>query len=333
MRKVVSILFFLIVGLCSALAETIDSKRISIGIVLYEDNTLPSEVQSLLLTKMKQLVSNSELVDDGLTDRFVLTAKVNVMAKDIVPTTPIKVSQTISLTLFIGDFIGNRVYSSYSLELTGVGGNETKSYIEAIKRMPIDSYEIRNFIETGKKKIINYYADNCSNIIRDADNQVRLGNYEEAIAQLVSIPSICEQCYMIAIDKAMAINDERMDNETSLLISKAKTIWMLNENYAGATNAMDILLKINPLSKSYSKVEELVNTISAKLRKIDQKQEETERKNWEFKMKQYKDNLELDRMKETNNTMLLSKLISAAESVGRSFFSNKKSNTTNIIKW
>ena len=112
-----------------------DYGRIAINVVVPQLPNVPEEACAALETKMQQVATQYGLASNGLTDRFVMTAKVNVTSKDVAPTTPVKISQKMEETMFIGDVVDNKVYESVVLSVAGIGQSETQSMIKAFNQI------------------------------------------------------------------------------------------------------------------------------------------------------------------------------------------------------
>ena len=76
-----------------------DYGRIAINVVVPQLPNVPEEARAALETKMQQVATQYGLASNGVTDRFVMTAKVNVTSKDVTPTTPVKISQKMEVPI------------------------------------------------------------------------------------------------------------------------------------------------------------------------------------------------------------------------------------------
>jgi hypothetical protein len=63
---------------------------------------------------------------------------------------------SMSITFFIGDGVEGTKFSSYTIETKGVGNSDTKAYLSAFKNIRVNDPGYAQFLETGKKKIIEY---------------------------------------------------------------------------------------------------------------------------------------------------------------------------------
>jgi hypothetical protein len=216
--------------------------------------------------------------------RFIITANVNVGTKDIIAGPPQMIAQNIDITLFIGDAITNTIFSNATFSLKGVGTNENKAFIEAIKTINPKNKEVITFLEEGKSKIINYYTSQCDFIIKDAQTLVKQENYDEAIYQLSLVPDVCQDCYFKCLDTLTSIYQKKIDADCNVKFNEAKVTWTAAQNPDGAEKAGDILSTINPMATCQLDVSAFIKSIDAKL-KADEKAR------WEFKMKQYSDKI------------------------------------------
>ena len=114
------IAIMIVVVLMATMSMAQDYGRIAINVLVPTLPNVPEEARAALETKMQQVATQHGLASNGLTDRFVMTAKVNVTSKDVAPTTPVKISQKMEVTLFIGDVIDNNVYESVVLSVAGI---------------------------------------------------------------------------------------------------------------------------------------------------------------------------------------------------------------------
>ncbi len=283
MKKLVFILF-LSVGLLKGQVKLDDFGRISLNPYLSENSGLPAESQKLLLNKLNQIVVNNGISGSQVNPRFVITAEINIGTKDIIAGPPQMIAQNIDVTIFIGDAIKNSKFSTVTVSVKGVGTNENKSFIEAIKTINPKNKEIVAFLEEGKRKIIDYYTTQCDFIIKDAQVLVKQQRYDEAIYQLSLVPDVCKECYFKCLDTLGSIYQKKIDADCKTKLNDAKMIWAASQNPAGAEKAADILSHINPMASCQSNVSGFIKSIDAKL-KADEKAR------WEFKMKQYADKI------------------------------------------
>lgn len=261
-----------------------DFGRIVLNTYLSDQIKIPMEAKAQLENKLSQIGSNYGMGGSSVNPRFIITANVAVGTKDIIPGPPQMIAQNLDITLYIGDAIENKVFANTIISVKGVGTNENKAFIDAIKKLNPKHKDIASFIEEGKAKIVTYYSTQCDFIIKDAKTLVKQGKFDEAIYKLSLVPEVCQTCYFKCLDTLTSVFQQKIDTDCKTKLTEAKTTWATAQNPAGAEKAGDILSTINPIAACQKEVDTFIKSIAAKL-KADEKAK------WEFQMKQYADNV------------------------------------------
>lgn len=261
-----------------------DFGRVILNTYLADNISIPSEAKNALITKLSQIASNNGMAGSDINPRFIITANINIGSKDIIAGPPQMVAQNLEITFFIGDAVKNVVFSSLTLSIKGVGSNENKSFMEAFKSINPKSKDISSFCEEGKSKILRYYSAQCDFIIKEAQALASRQKYNEAIYNLSLVPEVCKDCYFKCLDEAISIFQKKINEECSMKLKEAKSIWASSQIPSNAEKAGAILATINPMASCNIEVNNLLNSIEAKL-KADEKAR------WQFKMKQYADKI------------------------------------------
>ncbi len=298
-------------------AQTLsDEGRISMNVMVADDE-IPAEACRNLENKLTRAIAVNGYTDNGYCDRFVLTAKVDILSKDVVPSTPARISQKLDVTFIVGDVIENKVYSTCTVSLSGIGINETKAFISAFSKVNPNQRELQDMLMEARQKIVAFYTDRCDEIVRGAQTLADMQQYDEAIFRLISVPNVCADCYRKCQSAAAAIFTHKIDNEAGTLLNQAKVEWMKHSDATGAQVVADIISRINPQAKNYNEVVALCQEVSSKL-ETDAKQE------WDFKMKQYEDNQAFKRS-----------IVDACKAIGVAFGNGQPKNATrNIVnRW
>lgn len=289
MKKIIAVLFLSVFAINSnAQVKLDDFGRIVLNTYLPENISLPSEAKNLLITKLNQITSNNGMGGSQSNPRFIITANVNVGTKDIISGPPQMIAQNIEITFFVGDAVTNTIFSNTTLNLKGVGTNENKAFIDALKTINPKNKEVLAFLEQGKTKIINYYSTNCDFIIKDAQTLVKQEKYDEAIYQLSLVPDVCKDCYFKCLDTLTQIYQQKIDADCKVKFNEAKVTWTAAQTPNGAEKAGDILSTIKPMANCQTDVTAFIKTIDAKLKS-------DEKARWQFKMKQYADKIAMQK--------------------------------------
>jgi len=230
---------------------------------------MPRIARKNLQNKLKQVVTKNGLGGSPFNTRFIISANVSVMSKDILPGPPPMHAYNLDITLYIGDGIEGTVFASETISVKGVGTNENKAYISALKRISPKNVDVQAFVKTGKEKIIQYYKDNCDLIIKKANTLADQNQYEQAIYTLSAIPSACEECYVKAMNAIKPIYTNKIDRDCKVKLQKATGIWNAAQDMEAAEDAGALLATIDPDASCAGQARVLSNKIAAKVKQID----------------------------------------------------------------
>ena len=226
------------------------------------------------------------------------------------------IAQNLDITLFIGDAITNSIFSNTTLSLKGVGTNENKAFIDALKTINPKNKEVLAFLEEGKTKIINYYSTNCDFILKEASTLSDQFKFNEAIYQLMMVPNVCKECYFKAKDAATLIFNKKIESDCTEKLKEAKLIWAAEPTENGALKASAIMISIIPSDNCKTEINKLAIEIKNKLQ-LEQK------KKYDFDM------LEMQKRYDTEQ-----KIIDAQKEISIEYLRNQpKTVTYNNIYW
>ena len=323
MMKRYVLLMLSIVFVVSAFAQNADVAALSIRVQQPEREYLNAASCRLLQTKMTQILTLNGIAKDMPSNRFVLTAKANVLNKDIIAGSPSRISEQIELTFIIGDVLDNIKYGAYVLSLTGIGLNEDQAIQQAIKTVKVSDPGMTQFIDRSKAKIVNYYRDNEAKILRDADILVSEGRFDEALYGLAMVPDACGACYEHCQERMLEINQLKIDSEGQSLLSRAKEAWAKDPDASGAEVVYPLIAAINPAASCYKEIDPFLKQVTNKL-------VADERRQWEFKMKQYEDakareqrDFEAKEARDARNAAIRKQEIEAARQVAVEYARNQ----------
>lgn len=276
---------------------------------------MPEAARSTLANKLSQIVAQNGIGSNDLNERFILTANINVLSKDITPTAPPMQAFTLDISLYIGDGIEGTKFASFSTTVKGVGENETKAYISALKTLKTNDPRYQAFIESGKSKIVEYYNSKCDFIIKDAQILGSQSQYDEAIYKLSSVPEVCKGCYDKCMDAVAPIYKLQIDKACRASLADATNSWNTNQDASGALEASEYLAQIDPNASCFKEAQAFSNKIAKRIF-------ENEKKEWSFKMKEYQD--DLDVRKQT---------INAARDIGVAYGKGQPKTVYRVYGW
>ena len=289
MKKIVRIILglgFALAGIFPACAQ--DNGLIGQGITLSvivpeQQDPLPAGAESYLVNKLTQVAINNGIAAGRDFGRFFIAANIGMATKDILPGPPTQISQNMEVTLYIADYFDQKIYSSTTIEATGVGTNETKSFINALQNMPVKSQQLNQFVTEGKDKILAYYRQQGDLIIQQAKTLAAQRKYEEAFFLLTAIPDAVRDVYERAMDATLEIYQSYVDYLCDVNLAKARAAWAAHQNSQGAEAAGVFLSQIYPDAKCHAEAMELYAEIRDKVLA-----------DWQFEMKKWQDGIDLE---------------------------------------
>jgi hypothetical protein len=291
--KTISIILSVVLGLHVFAQNTEkkldDSERITLAAYVPQRiNDMPEDARATLSNKLNQLISQNGFAGSTANERFILTSNIVLLSKDITATAPVMHAYTLEVSLYIGDALEGKKFASHSVKLKGVGETETKAYLAALKNLKTSDKSYQEFIETGKKRILEYFNSQCEFIIKEAQSYESRNQYEVALYQLTSVPTACKECYDKCINMVGPIYQKQIDRQCKKELIEATSVWNSTLNAEGAEMASRYLANIEPNSSCYKDAQALVKEIGKRIKELDQRE-------WNFKLKQQQDNVDIQK--------------------------------------
>lgn len=279
MKKIILSMTVAMVTVLSSFSQTI-----SIRIVQPERQNLTKESCQALQTIMTEMLTHRRIANNLPSNRFVLTAKADMIKKNFIAGSPARVSERLIITFMVGDVVKNMVFASCTAVITGIGENDEQAIQAAIQTINPGSEKYQTFIKDGEQKIIDYYIAAENVILHRADNLKSERKYDEAIYELCLVPAACGNAFEHCQDKIQEIIRCKYDFEGEQLLTEAKSIWSATLNRDGAQRLLPIIKRISPLASCHVEVLHLLDDIKTKLTADDQR-------DWAFMVRQYEDEL------------------------------------------
>lgn len=265
MKKIITFIFCFAATIIVAQDNNYD---ISLGVyVPNQIEGLPGSAHSMLNNKLNQIITNNGISDNVNNAKFIMTPNITVMSKDVIGSAPTKVALNLEMTLYIGDGFAGNLFASESFSLKGVGTNETKAYMQAIKQLKSSNKKLQDFIASGKAKILDYYNTNCSQIIAESEALQRTENYQEALYLLVNIPT-ASSCFDTVKGKIEGLFKKAIDKQCLTNYAEAQAIWSANQDMEAANYAGALLAEINPRAACFNDVKKLFSKIEARVQDL-----------------------------------------------------------------
>jgi hypothetical protein len=288
MKKIQLYILFFFIHVGAFSQASTDIGKIAIGVVMPDQiEGLDATLINRLENKVTQIVSQSGVGASGYNNTFVIYPKISINENNVVEGGMQNINvMAIELSLFIKQVDNNLVFSSVTKQLKGVGANKIQALGNAITKISSSDPEFVKFIELGKNNIIKYYQTNCDKILQKADTYSKQKKFDEGLGLLMTVPEEVSDCYVKIQGRAIELYKLYQNQICNELIINAKAKIASNNNSA----ALDILSKIDPSASCIKEAQLLIA-------KVESKVSSEEKKQWDFKMKQYNDATNLEKMR------------------------------------
>lgn len=279
------------------------SNDLALTVIVPESSTYLSNSQlQKLQTKMTQLVNANGMSAVDYSSNFVIYPIVNIEDESVVEGGMQNIYvTTLSIVFNIKQLDNNLIFGSWSKSLKGSGKNKDLALSNAISQLQTNDDAFKTFISSGKKKLIDYYVNNCSKILEKADFAAQNSRYDEAIALLYAVPQEATSCYTSAQGKALSYYKKYQAKICGQKIQDAK-LQMAANNYIGVLNILRFIDIESPCGKE---VESLIAQAAAKV-------DAEEKKQFDVAMMVYKDAVSLEKMR-----------IDAIKEIGKAYYSSQ----------
>ena len=285
-----------------------ETEFLPISVYAVDDSeSFPQGAKAMMENKLTQMLTKNGIAGLDYLGQFVLTVSTTPVDKDVIPGPPMKIAEKMEMNLYIVDTYAKTIFSATSFAIRGLGETENRCYLNAISHMPLQTPQVVQFIDEGKRKIIDYYDHEGEALIKRAMYLAQKKEYEEALWIVALIPQQSKH-YDAALAAGQDIYQMYLDNECNIYLAAARQAWATEQNSKGAAAAGEYLMNILPDAGCYDEATELYREIKGKV--LD---------DWKFEMKKYKDGVDLEKQR-----------IDAARQIGVAYGNHQPAQTTTI---
>jgi hypothetical protein len=221
----------------NSLSKSDDVARIVLNTYVPPDANIKPAAQKLFESKLNAIVAANGMGGSGASQRFLISGQINELSKNIIVGPPDQIILELEVNLIIGDGIDGTIFATEAINIKAIGDNETKAYIDALKKIKTADKNILAFVEKGKTKIIEYYNSKCDFILKQASSLSDQKSYDNALYVLSEVPEVCKTCYDGAMELAVKVYKAKVENECQLNITKAKA-FIAQDNWDEAAKSV-----------------------------------------------------------------------------------------------
>jgi len=296
------------------LGRTDDLGRIALTpyIDQHVSEKLPPGAAEHLRNKLDQVATANGLGQDTRNAPFIISANVITMGKEIAPTAPPKHVLNLDVTIAIGNGVDGVKFGSVTKSVKGIGDNETKAYIDALKNIKAKDEELAELIGSSKTRIIEYYNSQCDLIIQRAMGLSGQEKFAEAMNELMAVPEVCKDCHALAMEAAGSVYRAKLERECQVNMALAKAA-VAEENFGEAARILST--SIQPGASCYDDASKLMADITKRA-------DAQNKRNWNFAMKVWDDGVDIRKQE-----------IAAYRAVGVAYGQNQQPTTFNVRGW
>lgn len=309
-----------------AFAQESKTNLITISPYIYSKSGLGPTSSSLMTSKLIRLVTNHGITNTGFDNRFIITPRVNIINESETNTYPQKTAVQVSFTFYVGDGIDGALYGSCTKEYRGIGDNKDEALRSAINKINVNDPDLTSMLQQSKTRIQEYYSKQAPQILSMAKAALNGGRYEDAIGNLMLIPSINPN-YAEA-QKLIATGSSKIaERDNQVLITQAKAAWSSNPTPAGAEKAAKYLSKVcGATAQQRSEINELTTDMGNRTRAYIDQQNKYE---FQYLMRLLDNEYELLITRENNKAAIEQANIEAATRVTEAYYASRPTTVVN----
>jgi len=267
-------------NLLSASAQTIEQEsKIRLSIITPENiDNLDYSQLSRLNSKFNEIITQSGFSGDGInSSSFIVYPKILVNEFREADAGMFRVfSVSIDVAIVVMEYSSKIIFQSLTFELKGSGDSKKNAIDNAIRTMKTSSVELSQFFKASRSKIVNYYINNCDDILRKGDLFLLQKKFVDAFAMYLSIPSEVD-CSKKTIPLLITAFKSYQNSNCSELLQNAKASFGSRD----FNRALMYLSKIDPESICSAESNKLINECFKYV-------SESESRNFEFLKEVYK---------------------------------------------
>jgi hypothetical protein len=229
---------------------------------------------------------------EGSNPRFIIGPSISLLTSNVTSTAPTKYANTYEINFMVVDVISETIFASYKTEFKGVGDSPEKAFISGIRNISYETSEFMDFLKRSENKILAYFEANCSSLLIEAEAEAGIRNYDNAFALLNSVPKESKSCFEQVQLKKSEYFQLSLNTKCNELLAKMKAELGKYNDASGAgfnPGAMSYYSMIDSKSECYVDAQVIYKNYIAKLNP-------TAKRDWEQKMVEYKDQIDLVKM-------------------------------------
>ncbi len=288
------------------------NSRIVLSIVMPQnEEKISSSNFAKIKSKIKQIISKNDVAATDYYSDFLIYPSIEIYDEEIIDAglQPITIING-DFTLFVKQASTNNQFGSITVKFKGAGNSKSKAIKNGVSKINSNHENFQFFLKNVKSKIVNYYQNNCSLYISEADKLNASKQYERALLKLLAIPAGVTNCN----SRINARIVQYYKNYSNSICDKK--IMIANGHFSEKkfSKTLEILRTINPESKCKSSALSLMKKIESKIDKEDKQA-------LDITMKIYNDKVAMEKAR-----------INSIKEIAIAYYKNQPDTNIHIIK-
>lgn len=294
MNKLFSIFFLLLTSALFAQSSlSPEQKEYYLGRIVLSVVVMPEDVEkmtpsekTMLENRSLSIATNNGIASTSEESVFILVPKIDVYDEQVSEGMKNITIVRMEYNLSIRQSRNNTVFASYTIKLRGSSFDKNEAVRNAILQIDPADPKAKTFIDEGKNKILQFFNSKCKDILAETDKYAAVGDYEHALAILLSVPTEATTCNDAIKTKAVSIFKMYQKKKCGSQIQLAKA-------QAAGKQFVPALTTLGFVDASSSCSAEANAMISG----IQSKMSIEEKRQWEMEKERMKNSLEIERWK------------------------------------
>lgn len=218
------VFLFVLGNILLAEGQNSSGSLITLGIKKIENHDKLNASQiNILNNHVEYLVTANGMSGDANQENFMVVPTLNVIQSQVVTSTLQPVHQvTCMFMLTAKETLSGKAFSSMSRKVVSGGVTEEVAMNNALINVDPESGDVREFFLKTRQGIINYYENNCQNLLAKANTQHQARKFLESIHTLYGIPPEAKSCFDQAQPLILKSFNDFQKQECGMLVQKAK---------------------------------------------------------------------------------------------------------------
>ena len=166
----------------------------------------------------------------------------------------------VSLTLAIQYIHEDIIFNNLQLQLQGSGNTHDQAINNVIRNLRPSDSRFKKFLSETRERIINYYTENCDDIMEQARQLDRLDLPGDALKILFPIPREIE-CYEEVKEMTVEVYRKYINKRCSQYMLTAKTLLAANKYDKG----LETISLIDPTSQCAEEAVKLIESVKEEI--------------------------------------------------------------------